>query len=72
VQLVDIATWGRLVGPRVVWIWDAETGAVLQKREVGVKPLDSMVWSADGSTIVVSSWDGLVHVLDREANKCVK
>lgn len=53
----------------VVWIWDAATGNVLHKKEVGVKPLDSIDWSADGSTIVVGSWDGLVHVLDAEANE---
>jgi WD40 repeat protein len=47
----------------VVWIWDAETGEITSKTEVGVKPLDSIACAPDG-TIVAGSWDGLVHVLD--------
>ena len=48
----------------VVWLWDPDTGTVVHQRDVGVKPLDSLAWSRDGSYLVVGSWDGLVHVLD--------
>ncbi len=51
-----------------VWVWNAETGEIDAKQRVGVKPLDSIQWSDDGSKIVVGSWDGLVHVLDSRAN----
>ena len=53
----------------VVWVWDAETGEVNLKKNAGIKPLDSIQWSSDGSKIVVGSWDGLVHILDSEANE---
>ncbi len=52
----------------IVWIWNAETGVVNAKQRVADKPLDSIHWSSDGSQIVVGSWDGLVHVLDDQAN----
>ena len=48
----------------VVWLWNPETGEVAHQCDVGVKPLDSLAWSQDGSQLVVGSWDGLVHVLD--------
>jgi WD40 repeat protein len=50
-----------------VWIWDATNGSVIAKKHVGVKPLDSIVWAADGTKIVVGSWDGVVHLLDDQA-----
>ena len=53
----------------VVWIWDAATGVVKFKKPIGIKPLDSLQWSNDGSRIVVGSWGGMVHVVDDEANE---
>jgi WD40 repeat protein len=53
----------------IVWIWDATTGTVKYEQTIGVKPLDSIAWSPDDSTLIVGSWDGLVHVLDNEANE---
>ncbi len=73
-KLVSTCTWmmtgepGQQSVEGVVWIWDADSGEVKFKKNVGVKPLDSMQWSSDGSKIVVGSWGGLIHVLDHEAN----
>ncbi len=53
----------------VVWIWDAATGKVKTRKDVGIKPLDSIAWSTDGKTLAVGSWDGLVHVLDENVNE---
>jgi len=65
---VATCTWLMEGEPRsvhgVVWIWNAQTGEIVHRSLVGVKPLDSIVWSADGQTIVVGSWDGLAHILD--------
>ncbi len=52
-----------------VWIWSATTGEVLSHQLVGIKPLDSLSWSADGHTLVAGSWDGLVHILDQEGRE---
>lgn len=53
----------------VVWIWETQSGKVLHKSRVGVKPLDSIDWADDGSAIFVGSWDGLVHKLDLEGKE---
>ncbi|MBL8814922.1 MAG: hypothetical protein JNL58_02745 [Planctomyces sp.] len=74
-ERVATCTWAMTIdqGQRsvkgVVWIWNANSGEVIAKKNVGVKPLDSMQWSDDGTKIVVGSWGGLVHVLDADANE---
>lgn len=53
----------------VVWIWNADSGDVVHKTRVGIKPLDSIAWSSDGQRLVVGSWDGCVHVLSKDAKE---
>ena len=66
---VATCTWmlaqeeGKRTVKGIVWIGNAATGEVVHKAEVGVKPLDSITWSARGDRIAVGSWDGLVHYL---------
>lgn len=58
----------------LVWVWDAATGEVHHTKRVGVKPLSSIRYTPDGSTIAVGSWDGIVHLLDpsgKERARCV-
>lgn len=70
---LEVATcaWERDEGKvhGVVWIWDAKTGEVRVRRRVGVKPLSSISYTPDGTTIVVGSWDGCIHLLDSDANE---
>lgn len=63
--------WERVDGQvyGVVWIAEAVTGAVRVRERVGIKPLSSLEYSRDGSRLVVGSWDGLVHILDRDAKE---
>lgn len=53
----------------VVWVWDADSGEVIHKRRVGVKPLDSIAWSGDGKRLAVGSWDGQVHLLSKDTEE---
>lgn len=53
----------------VVWVWDPATGEVLSTSRVGDKPLSSIVFVPDGSGLIVGSWNGLVHLLDREGTE---
>ncbi|MCA9290831.1 MAG: hypothetical protein KDA25_06870, partial [Phycisphaerales bacterium] len=55
----------------VVWLWDPRTGDVLRRVRVGVKPLSAIRFTPDGAHLVVGSWDGLVHVLDADADETV-
>ncbi len=69
-QRVATCTWFMTKNPfgvfGVVWIWNPNNGEVISRNVVGVKPLDSIAWSADGQTIAVGSWDGLIHILDAD------
>lgn len=53
----------------MVWVWDPASGEVLNTSRVGDKPLSSIVFLPDGSGLVVGSWDGLVHLLDRDGTE---
>ncbi|MEZ6211585.1 MAG: WD40 repeat domain-containing protein [Phycisphaerales bacterium] len=46
-----------------VRIWDPRSGGVVRETEAGVKPLSGIAFTPDGERVVVSSWDGLVHVV---------
>ncbi len=63
--------WERVDGEvhGLVWVWDATTGEVRARQRVGIKPLSAIHYTPNGKNIVVGSWDGLVHVLDPEANE---
>ena len=63
-------TWDR-TPERRVWgvlkVWRADTGQPVRALEHGVKPIVSIAYSPDGSTLAAGTWDYDVALFDTKA-----